>query len=110
LDAAAGKTNTLSDTNAYRDIRKHFRITGGSITFVDVGTAVEKARDTWLRFGVLIQTLAQFNPRDSSAAAIQGDPWALVELLRPIRYVGMASQAEAQGMRIEAFVAIRDLP
>jgi hypothetical protein len=110
LDAAAGKTNTLSDTNAYRDIRKHFRITGGSITFVDVGTAVEKARDAWLRFGVLIQTLAQFNPRDSSAAAIQGDPWALVELLRPIRYVGMASQAEAQGMRIEAFVAIRDLP
>jgi hypothetical protein len=110
LDAATGKRHTLSDTNAYRDIRKHFRITGGSIIFVDVGTAVVKARDAWVRFGVLFQTLTRFNPGDSSTAVIPADPWALVEMLRPIRYVGVASQAEGQGMRIEAFVAIRDLP
>jgi hypothetical protein len=110
LDAAAGKAHTLSDTNAYQDIRKHFRTTGGSITFVDVGTTIEKVRETWLRFGVLIQTLAQLNPGDRIAGAIRGDPWTLMEMLRPIRYIGVASQAEAQGMRIEAFVAIRDLP
>jgi hypothetical protein len=38
-----------------------------------------------------------------------GEPWVLVELLRPIRYIGVASQAEAQGIRTEAFVAIQDL-
>jgi hypothetical protein len=32
-----------------------------------------------------------------------------VELLRPIRYIGVASQAETQGVRTEAFVAIQDL-
>jgi hypothetical protein len=40
---------------------------------------------------------------------MRGDPWALLELPRPVRYVGMASQAEAQGVRTEAFVAIADL-
>ncbi|HSF30551.1 MAG TPA: DUF3352 domain-containing protein [Candidatus Tectomicrobia bacterium] len=109
LDGAAGKTQTLSDTHAYQNVRKHFRITGGSITFVDVGTAVEKALEAWLRFGTLIQALTRANPGGLSAGGIAGDPWALAEMLRPIRYIGVASQAEAQGMRIEAFVAIQDL-
>jgi hypothetical protein len=39
-----------------------------------------------------------------------GDPWALLEMLRPIRYIGVVSQAEAQGVRSETFVAIQDLP
>jgi hypothetical protein len=33
-----------------------------------------------------------------------------LEVLRPIRYIGVASQAEAQGVRSEAFMAIQDLP
>jgi hypothetical protein len=37
------------------------------------------------------------------------DPRALVELLRPIRYIGVASQAEPQGVRTETFMAIQDL-
>ena len=41
LDAASGKSTPLTETNAYQDVRKHFRITGGSITFVDVNTAVK---------------------------------------------------------------------
>jgi hypothetical protein len=109
LDAASGKTNTLSDTNAYQDVRRHFRIKGGSITFVDVGTAVEKARETWLRLGVLTQALTRLHPGAPAAGSMQGDLWALVEILRPIRYIGVASQAEAQGLRTEAFVAIQDL-
>ena len=36
------------------------------------------------------------------------DPGALVELLRPLRFIGVASQAEPQGVRTEAFVAIQD--
>src|SRR5919112_465871 len=66
LDAAAGKTALLTDTNAYRDVRRHFRITGGSITFIDVSTAVEKIRDTWLRLGPLIRALTRL---DQKAAA-----------------------------------------
>ena len=109
LDAATGKTNTLTDTDAYRDIRKHFRIKGGSITFVDVNTGVENVRDAWLRLGGFIQALMRLDTGARAVGSMQGDPWALLELFRPIRYIGMASQAEAQGVRTEAFVAIEDL-
>jgi hypothetical protein len=109
LDAAAGKTAPLTDSNAYRDVRRHFRITGGSITFVDVSTAVEEIRDTWLRLGALIRALTRLDHKAAAGEAMPGDPWALMELLRPFRYMGAASQAEAQGIRTEAFVVIQDL-
>jgi len=109
LDAATGKTKTLTDTNAYQDIRKHFRIQGGSITFVDVSTSVESAQEAWLRLGGLIRALTRLDTGASSVGSMQGDPWVLLEMLRPIRYIGMASQAEAQGVRTEAFVTIQDL-
>jgi Protein of unknown function (DUF3352) len=109
LDAASSKTSALSDTNAYQDVHKHFRIKGGSITFVDVRTAMEKARDMWLWLGILIQALTPRDPRVPSTGALQGDPWAFMEILRAIRYLGVASQAEAEGIRTEAFVAIQDL-
>jgi hypothetical protein len=110
LDAATGKAKTLTDTNGYQDIRKHFRLKGGSITFIDVSTSVERAQEAWLRIGGLIQALRQRDPETSPVGSMPGDPWALLELLRPIRYIGMASQAEAQGVRSEAFVTIQDLP
>jgi hypothetical protein len=110
LDAATGKTNTLTDTHAYQNIRKHFRITGGSITFVDVRAGVENARDAWSQLGGLLRLLTRLNAGAPSAGSMQGDPWALSEILRPIHYIGAASQAEAQGVRTEAFVVIRDLP
>jgi hypothetical protein len=109
LDAASGKTAALTDTNAYQDVRKHFRITGGSITFVDVGTAVKEARDMWAPLNVLIRALTQFDQEVPAIGAMPVDPSALVELLRPIRYIGVASQAETQGVRTETFMAIRDL-
>jgi hypothetical protein len=110
LDAATGKTQTLTNTTAYQDIRKHFRSQGGSITFIDVSTSVENVRDTWLRLGGVIRLLTRLNSGTSAVASMPGDPWKLLEILRPIRYVGVASEAEAQGLRTEAFVAIRDLP
>jgi Protein of unknown function (DUF3352) len=106
LDAAAGKTPPLFETPTYRDIRKHLQVTGGSLTFVDVATASENARDTWSRLGFLIQALLPAGPWRSDTAAMQGDLPALLELLRPIRYVGAASQAESQGVRTEAFFAL----
>jgi hypothetical protein len=110
LDAAAGKTRTLTDTNGYQDIRKHFRLKGGSITFIDVSTSVERTQETWLRFGGLIRALTQLDTGAASVRSMPGDPWALLEMLRPIRYIGVVSQAEAQGVRSETFVAIQDLP
>ena len=109
LDAAAGKTPTLSETQAYRDIYRHFRVTGGSLTFVDVATASEKARDTWSRLGFLIRALLPVGPGRSGAAAMGGDLSALLELLRPIHYIGAASQAESQGVRTETFIVLEDL-
>jgi hypothetical protein len=41
--------------------------------------------------------------------SMPADPGALVELLRPLRFIGVASQAEPHGVRTEAFVAIQDL-
>jgi hypothetical protein len=110
LDAAAGKANALSGTNAYQDVHKHFRIKSGSITFIDVRTAVEKARDMWLRLSILIQALMPRDPRAPSMGSMQGDPWAFIEILPAVRYLGVASQAEVEGIRTEAFVAIQDLP
>jgi hypothetical protein len=109
LDAASGKTAALTDTNAYQDVRKHFRITGGSITFIDVGTAVKEARDLWAPLNLLIRALTQFDQEVPAMGSMPVDPRALVELLRPIRYIGMASQAEPQGVRTETFMAIQDL-
>jgi hypothetical protein len=62
-----------------------------------------------LRLGGFIQALMRLVTGAPTVGSMQGDPWALLELLRPIRYIGMASQAEAQGVRTEAFVAIEDL-
>ncbi len=109
LDAANGKTPPLSGTHAYRDIRKHFQVTGGSITFIDVTTAVEKTRDTWLRLGTLIRALTRTGPAGPPGEAVAGDPWALLELVRPIHYIGVASQAESQGVKTEAFITFEDL-
>ena len=63
----------------------------------------------WLRLGGFIQALTRLDTGAPDVGSTHGDPWALLELLRPVRYVGMASQAEAQGVRTEAFVAIAEL-
>jgi hypothetical protein len=109
LDGASGKTTTLTDTNTYQDVRKHFRITGGSITFIDVSAAVKEARDKWAPLNVLIRSLTRLDHEVPARRPMPVDPGPLVELLRPIRYIGLASQAETQGVRTEVFVAIQDL-
>jgi Protein of unknown function (DUF3352) len=109
LDAALGKTTPLTDTTGYQEIRKHFRIAGGSLTFIDVRTAVEKARDMWSPLGVLLRALMRLDQEGRTMQSLPGDLRVLLVLLRPLRYIGVASQAEAQGMRTEAFVAIQDL-
>jgi Protein of unknown function (DUF3352) len=109
LDALTGKTQALSDTNAYQDMRKHFRTKGGSITFIDVTTAVEKIQDAWLRFGGLLQALTPTVGAAPSVGSMAGDPWVFLEMLRPVRYIGAASQAETQGVRTEVFVVLEDL-
>jgi hypothetical protein len=109
LDAASGKTTPLTDTNAYRNVRKHFRITGGSITFVDVDTAVKEVRDMWAPLNVWIRALTRLDQEAPPMGSMPADPGALVELLRPLRFIGVASQAEPHGVRTEAFVAIQDL-
>jgi Protein of unknown function (DUF3352) len=109
LDAAAGKTLALFGTQTYRDLRKHFQVTGGSLTFVDMAMASEKARDTWSRLGFLIQALLPVGPGRPDAAARYANLSALLELLRPIRYIGAASQVESQGVRTEAFIVLEDL-
>jgi Protein of unknown function (DUF3352) len=110
LDAAAGKTTPLTDSNAYQDVRKHFRITGGSMTFVDVDTAVKEVRDMWVPLNTWIRALTGHDQESSAMGSMLADPAALMELLRPIRFIGVASQAESQGVRTEAFVAIQDVP
>ena len=110
LDAASGKTKPLTDTTGYQDIRKHFRIQGGSITFIDVSASVETTQEAWLRLGGVIRALTRLDTGAAAGGSMPGDPWTLLEILRPIRYFGMASQAEAQGVRSEAFMAIQDLP
>jgi hypothetical protein len=109
LDAAAGRTPALSETVAYREVHQHFRIKSGSLTFIDVTTASEKLRDTWSRLGFLIRALLPVDPGASIAGPMRGDLSALLELLRPIHYIGAASQAESQGVRTEAFIVLEDL-
>jgi hypothetical protein len=110
LDAASGKTAALSDTDAYRNVRKHFRITGGSITFVDVNTAVKEVRDLWAPLNAWIGALTRVDEKAIGLRSMLADPGALVELLRPLRFIGVASQAEPQGVRTEAFVGLQDAP
>jgi hypothetical protein len=110
LDAASGKTVALTDTDAYQDVRKHFRITGGSITFVDVNTAAKEIRAKWAPLNAWIRALTQPDQKATDMGSMLADPGALVELLYPIRFIGVASQAELQGVRTEAFVAIQDGP
>jgi hypothetical protein len=109
LDAASGKSIALTDTHTYQDVRKHFRITGGSITFVDVNIAVKYVRDMWLPLNAWMRALRRSNRGTPDLGRMPVDPGALVELLHPIRFIGVASQAEPQGVRTEAFVAIQDL-
>jgi hypothetical protein len=110
LDTASGKTTPLMDTPSYQEMRKHFHIQGGSMTFIDVSTGVERIQEAWLRFGGVIRALAQLDSGATLGGSTPGDPWTLLEILRPLHYVGVASQAEAQGVRSEAFLAIQDLP
>jgi hypothetical protein len=109
LDAASGKTPTLSEVGAYRDLRRQFRITGGSIAFIDVPTAVEKAQEALLRVGFVLRTLTSMGPGVPALGLMPGDPQVLLELLRPLRYIGAVSQAESQGVRTESFIAFEDL-
>jgi hypothetical protein len=62
-----------------------------------------------LQLGGLMQALTHPDPGAPSMGSIPGDPWALLEILRPIHYIGVASQAEAQGVKTEAFVTFEDL-
>jgi hypothetical protein len=110
LDAAAGKTTPLTDTSAYQDVRKHFRITGGSMAFVDVSAAVQEARAMWGPLSLLLRALTALDPETLAMGSMPGEPGTLIELLRPVRYIGAASQVEPQGVRTEVFVTIEDLP
>jgi hypothetical protein len=110
LDAASGKKTPLTDSHAYQDVRKHFRITGGSMTFVDVNTAVKEVRDMWVPLNAWIRALTRLDQESFAMGSTLANPGALLELLRPIRFIGVASQAESQGVRTEAFVAIQDVP
>ena len=110
LDTASGKSTPLTNTHAYQDVRRHFRITGGSITFVDVDTAVKQVRDMWAPLNTWMRTLTRSDREAPGLERMPADPAALVELLGPIRFIGVASQAEPQGIRTEAFVAIQDMP
>jgi hypothetical protein len=57
-----------------------------------------------------IRALTRLDQESSAMGSMLADPGALMELLRPIRFIGVASQAESQGVRTEAFVAIQDVP
>jgi hypothetical protein len=110
LDAASGKMTPLTETKAYRDVRQRFRITGGSVTFVDVNTAVKEVRHMWVPLNAWLQALTRSDRDAPAVGSTLADPWALAELLRPIPFLGVASQAEPQGVRTEVFVALQDVP
>ncbi len=109
LDAAAGRTNTLADTNTYQEMRKHIRLKGATLTFVDVTTALAKIGEWRTRLAFLTQALTHTSPGSPPAELTRVDPWTLLELIRPVHYVGAVSQAEAQGVRTEIFGAFEDL-
>jgi hypothetical protein len=109
LDAAEGRTNTLADANTYQEMRKHVRLKGGTMTFVDVTTALAKAGEWRTRLAFLAQGLTRTSPSAPPADLAHADPWTLLELIRPVHYVGAVSQAEVQGVRTEVFIAFEDL-
>jgi len=109
LDAARGRIPTLTDTEAYKDLRKHVRREGGSVTFIDVTTLLEKAKEWWIRLRFLTQMVTQFHPQIPAPGPFSADHWMLLELFRPIRYVGAMSHGDAQGVRTETFIALEDL-
>ena len=109
LDAAEGRTNTLADANTYQEMLKHVRLKGGTMTFVDVTTALAKAGEWRTRLAFLAQGLTRASPSSSPADLAHADPWTLLELIRPVHYVGAVSQAEVQGVRTEVFIAFEDL-
>jgi hypothetical protein len=109
LDAAEGRTNTLADANTYQEMLKHVRLKGGTMTFVDVTTALAKAGEWRTQLAFLAQGLTRASPSSSPADLAHADPWTLLELIRPVHYVGAVSQAEVQGIRTQAFIAFEDL-
>jgi hypothetical protein len=109
LDGAQGRTPTLADTEAYKDLRKRFRLEGGSLTFIDVTTLLTRAKDWWISLRFLTQLVTRYDPRVPTQGLLSADPWTLLELLRPIRYVGAMNHGEAQGVRTETFIALEDI-
>jgi hypothetical protein len=88
---------------------KHVRLKGGTMTFVDVTTALAKAGEWRTRLAFLAQGLTRASPSSPPADLAHADPWTLLELIRPVHYMGAVSQAQAQGIRTEAFIAFADL-
>jgi hypothetical protein len=64
----------------------------------------------WGPLSLLLRALTALDPETLAMGSMPADPGALIELLRPVRYIGVASQAEPQGVRTEVFVTIEDLP
>jgi hypothetical protein len=110
LDVAAGRTRALVDTDAFREMRKHVRLDGGSVTFIDMPMIVDKVKEWWVRISVLAQALTRRQPGTLPSGLQTADPWIMLDLLRSIRYVGAVSRGEAQGIRTEVFMALEDLP
>jgi hypothetical protein len=109
LNAAQGLAPTLADTQAYKDLRRHFRHEGDSLTFINVTTLLEKAKEWWIRLRFLAQTMTPFNPQIPAPDPLNADHWRLLELLQPIRSVGAMSHGDAQGVRTEMFITLEDL-
>jgi len=109
LDAASGRTPPLVQTDAYRQLFKQFRIKGGSMTFLDLAMALEKAKTWWAQIGFLAKAFGQYDADKMPPQLAGADPWMLTELLRPIRYVASMSQGETQGVRTEALITLEDI-
>lgn len=110
LDTASGRRHALTDTNAFQEMRQHLRLKGGSVTFVDMPLIIRQVKEWWARISVFLRALTRFNQEHLLSRSLTADPWLLLDLLRPIRYVGAVSQGEAQGIRTEMFIALEDLP
>jgi hypothetical protein len=109
LDAAQGRVPTLTDTEAYKDWRKHVRLEGGSITFIDVTTLLGKVKEWWIWLRFLTPMMTRFNLQIPAPGLLSADYGMLLELFRPVRYIGAMSHGEAQGVRTETFIALEDL-
>jgi hypothetical protein len=108
LDAASGQTPALADTKTFQEMRQHIRLNGGSVTFIDMPMILSRVREWWARISMLAQALARREPGEAPSGLRPADPWMLLDLLRPIRYLGAISQGEARGIRTEAFIALQD--